>query len=179
MTSQYLLLTCAPMFGLLLWAAAEDLRSRTIPNWLSFSIIIGGFAQSFLPHATVSPTDSLLGFGTGFGLTFFIFALGALGGGDVKLLAGVGAWLGPAGALAVFCVEAIVGLVIVVSQAVAQGRMKTLLRNSTVVAINLVHVGDVGVDHVSQTGQSCRSVERPLPFAVPVLLAALAVVALA
>ncbi len=119
----------------------------------------------------------MLGFLTGFGLTIVLFVLGAVGGGDVKLLAGIGAWIGPGPTLAVFAVEAVLGAAIVLFQAVWQGRLSTLLRNSTVLAINLAHVGDVGMDHVSATGRSCRSVDRPLPFAVPTLAAVAMVVA--
>lgn len=169
--------SCVPLFAMLLCAAATDLRARRIPNWLTFSMILAGIAQSLLPVRTVGLSSSLLGFLTGFGLTFVMFALGAIGGGDVKLLAGIGAWIGPGPTLAVFAVEAVLGAAVVLAQAAWQGRLSTLLRNSTVLAINLVHVGDVGVDHVSETGRSCRSVDRPLPFAVPTLAAVAMVVA--
>ncbi len=177
MHSHKLTTNCAPLFALLLCAAVTDLRARRIPNWLTFSMVLAGLAQSLLPLRTVGFTTSLLGFLTGFGLTFILFALGAVGGGDVKLLAGVGAWLGPGPTLAVFAIEAIVGMAIVLTQAVWQGRVTTLLRNSTVLVINLAHVGDVGVEHVTATGKSCRSIERPLPYAVPVLAAVAMVVA--
>ena len=42
----YTLLMVAPVLGLLVWAAAEDLRFRRIPNWLTFSLILSGFVQS-------------------------------------------------------------------------------------------------------------------------------------
>src|ERR1700722_17606945 len=103
------LLNCVPLFAMLLCAAATDVRARRIPNWLTFSMILSGFGQSLLSIRTVGPTDALLGFLTGFGLTFVMFALGAVGGGDVKLLAGIGAWIGPGPTLAVFAVEAILG----------------------------------------------------------------------
>jgi prepilin peptidase CpaA len=106
-----------------------------------------------------------------------MFAIGAVGGGDVKLLAGIGAWLGPWAVFQVFCVEAVIGMVIVLAQAAAQGRTQTLLRNSAVLAVNLAHVNDVGLDHVKATGQSSRSVDRPLPYAVPVLIAVLILLA--
>jgi len=169
-------LNYVPLFGLLLCAVATDVRARRIPNWLTFSLILAGCAQSMLPVATVGVRDSLLGFGTGFGLTFILFVLGAVGGGDVKLLAGAGAWLGPGPTLAVFAVEAIIGAGIVIAQSLWQRRLTTLVRNSAVLAINLVHVGDVGVEHVAATGRSSRSVERPLPYAVPVFFAAMLVV---
>lgn len=165
------LLPAVPLLLMLTWAAVQDLRSRRIRNWLTFSIILTGIAQSLLGHSPVSPAGSLWGLLVGFLLPLALFALGAVGGGDVKLLAGVGAWLGPWAAFQVFCAEAVIGMVIVLAQAAAQGRLRVLSRNSAVLAVNLVHVNQVGLQHATATGQSCRSVEKPLPYAVPVLLA--------
>ena len=39
-----------------------------------------------------------------------------------------------------------------------------LLHNSALVAINLIHVREVGVDHVIATGRSAKTVEWPLPY---------------
>jgi hypothetical protein len=39
-----------------------------------------------------------------------------------------------------------------------------------------LYVKEVGVEHAAQTGRSCRSVDRPLPFAVPALAATVLVV---
>jgi hypothetical protein len=49
--------------------------------------------------------------------------------------------------------------------------------NTTVLTINLVHLQDVGIEHAQATGRSCRSIDRPLPYAVPVLLAVLMILA--
>jgi prepilin peptidase CpaA len=169
------LLPFMPLTATLLWAAVEDLRTRRIRNWLTFSLLITGVAQSFLPGRTVSPGDSALGLLVGLALPLLLFLIGALGGGDVKLLAAIGAWMGVAGILQVFAVEAILGMLMVLAQAAVAGRLPTLLRNSAVVAINLRHLNEMGLDHVRATGLSCRSVDRPLPFAVPVFAATLIV----
>lgn len=169
-------MACAPYLPLVLllcWAAVEDSRTRRIRNWLTVSLMLGGLAQSFTPGGTVSPGQSALGLLAGIGLPFVLFAIGALGGGDVKLLAGIGAWLGPAGVLQVFLAEAVIGMVIVLAQAAAAGRLRVLVRNTVLVAVNLMHLNELGVDHVRRTGQSCRSVDRPLPYAVPTLAATL------
>jgi prepilin peptidase CpaA len=100
-----------------------------------------------------------------------MFAIGAIRGGDVKLMAGIGAWVGPMPVFAIFVAEALLGMVIVLAQAFAQGRLAVLYRNTAIVGMNLMHLRDFGLDHVSTTGNECRSVNRPLPYAVPVLLA--------
>jgi prepilin peptidase CpaA len=167
-----------PLLLMLIWAAVEDLRSRRIRNWLTFSLLFTGITHSVIGDGgAISIGSSLAGAGVGFVLPLLLFAIGAMGGGDVKLLAGVGAWIGPMPVFQIFCTAAIVGMIIVLGQAAAQGRLRILSRNSAVLAINLVHLGDVGVEHAAATGRSCRSVERPLPYAVPVLIAVISLLA--
>jgi Flp pilus assembly protein protease CpaA len=173
----YTLLMGAPVIGLLVVAAVIDWRVRRIPNWLTFTLVLSGLAQSFMPQALTAPRDAILGCLLGFALTFPLYGLGAVGGGDVKLVAGIGAWLGPQAALVVFAVEALVGMVMALTQAAQQGKTKLLLKNSALVAVNLAHVGELGVEHVKRTGQACRSIDRPLPKAVPVLVAVMILLA--
>lgn len=171
-------LLLGPLFGLLAWAAAHDAATRRLPNWLTFSVIVSGLFASFMPLHLVTPMESLAGILAGAALPLVMFILGALGGGDVKLMAGVGAWLGPRSALLVFVVAALAGMVIVLVQSIAQGTLRALLRNSVTAAINVVHVRELGADHVAETGRSLKSIARPLPYAVPVLIATLTVATL-
>jgi prepilin peptidase CpaA len=165
------LLNFAPLLAMLACAAAIDLRSRRIPNSLTLMIAMTGAMQSLLPAATVSPWQSFAGLLTGIALTFALFALRALGGGDVKLLAASGAWLGPAATFYVFLAAAVIGMLIVLVQCAAQRRLPALFRNSALLAVNLAHTPRLGLDHVQQTGSSTRTIDKPLPYAVPVLLA--------
>jgi prepilin peptidase CpaA len=167
------LLLFAPFVVMLCWAAAEDLRTGRIPNWLTLAIAATGVMQAFTAHSTVGPLGSACGLLLGGAIMLPLFAIGALGGGDVKLLAGVGAWLGPIRAFEVFLAAAVIGMLLVIVQSILQGRLRTLLRNSILVAVNLAHIRQVGTKHAIATGASCRSVDRPLPYAVPMLLATL------
>lgn len=171
--SSYQLLMLIPLLALLVWAAAVDLRDRRIPNWLTLSLLLSGLMQSLVVRSQLSISEAALGMLVGFGLMFVPFALGAMGGGDVKLMSGVGAWLGAMGVFQVFVIAAVVGLVIVLVQCSMQGRLGLLFRNSSVLVLNLMHLQDVGIEHVSETGKASRSIDRPLPYAVPVLAAVL------
>ena len=155
------LLPYAPLLALLFWAAVQDVRTRRIRNWLTLSLAVCGLAQSFAPNPTVGPFDSSLGLLTGFALTVPLFAIGA--------------WLGPWGALEIFLGRAVVGMVIVLVQAGMAGRLRVLLRNTAILAVQLLHLRNLGVRHVEETGRACRSVDKPLPFAVPVLATTLIV----
>lgn len=172
------ILSLLPMLALLVWAAIEDLRVRRIRNWLTVSLACSGVILSLCGSLPLAPSQALLGLLVGFAIPFTLFALGALGGGDVKLLAGIGAWVGPVVVVQIFLGAAIVGLFIVLVQCALQGKLFTLFRNSAVLAMTLMHVGQLGVRHAAETGQACRSVDRPLPYAVPVLISTLLVLLL-
>jgi prepilin peptidase CpaA len=175
--SGFRLLTLAPLLGMLFLAAVIDWRSRRIPNWLTAILALSGIATSFFPGHVASPLQAILGMLVGFVIPFVLFAMGALGGGDVKLLAGVGIWLGPLGVIKVILIESVVGMMIVLIQAWKQKRLSALARNTTVLAVNLINIDAIGADAVKETGEACRSIERPLPYAVPVLLATLILIA--
>ena len=75
-------------------AAVEDLRRRQIPNWIPVAAILGGLAIAIRDHGWNGAGSSVLGLVAGFAVFFVFYAIGAMGGGDVKLMAGFGAVLG-------------------------------------------------------------------------------------
>ncbi|MCK4592976.1 prepilin peptidase [bacterium] len=88
------------LFTGLLVAAMTDLTEGIIPNKLCLGLGIIGLAVSFYPFG-LEPLDSLLGALVGGGLLLIFALLGrlvfkreAMGGGDLKLLAAAGAFLG-------------------------------------------------------------------------------------
>jgi prepilin peptidase CpaA len=164
------LLLLGPLLAMLFIAAVIDWRSRRIPNWLTILLAASGLANSFFATSLASPGTAMLGLLVGFAIPFVLFAMGALGGGDVKLLSGVGAWLGAMAVVKVFLAAAIIGMLIVLVQSAKQRRLSALFRNSAVLTINLINADTIGADAICETGKACRSVDRPLPYAVPVLL---------
>jgi prepilin peptidase CpaA len=175
--TNYGLLTSAPLLALLGWAAVSDCAARRIPNWLTYTLMLGGLCHGFTAGAAVGPVGSLLGMLVGLALTFVFYAVGAMGGGDVKLLTGIGAWLGPVGVLLVFAVEAVVGMVQAVIQAAAQKRLASVLRNSAVLAGSMaMGQGDGGVATLPDAGDPA-AMKQVLPYSVPALVATVIVVA--
>ncbi len=165
-----LLIQLLPLIVLLVMASVIDARKRIIPNWLNLLILVGGIAQAIAVGMPVSISQSLLGILAGFGILLIPYILGAMGGGDVKMLAGIGAWLGPVATLQVYLVAAVVGLVIVLTQCFFTGRLTQLLKNSTLIVANFANYAQVGRATVVATGQSMKSVDKPLPYAVPTLI---------
>lgn len=76
-------------------ACVTDVRSRRIPNWLT----IGSAGVAVAAHAALAGwagvQQSVFGWAVGTLIFLPLFLLGGMGGGDVKLLAAFGAWLGP------------------------------------------------------------------------------------
>jgi len=93
MIAEALLFLALP--ALLLAAAAWDLASYTIPNWLQFALL-AGFAV-FALAAGLAPNEMgnhLIAGVAGLAAGFTLFAFGYIGGGDAKLFACMAAWFG-------------------------------------------------------------------------------------
>jgi prepilin peptidase CpaA len=107
----------------LLVAAIIDGLKLKVPNWITFPMIISGWIYS----ATLSPFAgweglmfSLVGTAVGLGLLLPLYAIGGMGAGDVKLLAGVGAWVWGTVTLYAFVVSAIIGGLIAIAMVVVR-----------------------------------------------------------
>src|SRR5438552_3509789 len=88
-------------------AAATDLRSRRIPNWLTLPALpIGLTAQTVYGDGFWQGLFGALG---GFVALFALFAVGAGGAGDVKLFAVVGSFVGIRHLAPVFVLVALIG----------------------------------------------------------------------
>lgn len=130
----------ASLVAILAVCAYVDWRRTVIPKWLTLpllglgvlvSLVRGGWlgaeerALWFLPTGNVylGLADgflfALVGFIVGFGMIFAMWILGTCGGGDVKLFAALGTWLGPIYSIYVLAASLVVLLVEVVFKLVA------------------------------------------------------------
>ena len=114
--------------------AAIDLRSRRIPNLLTGSAAALGVLLSISGCVQLSVTSALLGFAVGGALMLPGYILGGTGGGDVKLLAAVGAFLGPALVARTFVFSALAGGVLAIGVAWSRGRLRATVRSAARVA---------------------------------------------
>lgn len=110
-------------------ACVTDLRSRRIPNLLTFGAGLVAVGFHALAPQGQGVSNGLLGLATGLAVFFPVFALGALGAGDVKLMAAIGAWLGWEPVIWVALYGAVAGGVLALLVAVANGYLRQALRN--------------------------------------------------
>ena len=106
------------LIAILLLASAFDLRQRRIPNRL----LAVGLLSAVVLHlssgiASALLTTLLAGFALGLLMFLPLYLLGGMAAGDVKLMATVGAFLGPAlvfqASLATYCCGGVLALLIV------------------------------------------------------------------
>lgn len=113
-TFQYALLGALAIA--LLCAAFSDLRHRTIANWLNAAIALGAPLFWWASGLALWPDVALqLAIAAAaFALLAGLFALGAMGGGDVKLLTALALWVPPMLFLQLLIVMALVGGVLTI-----------------------------------------------------------------
>src|SRR5215470_3755400 len=82
-------------------AAVIDGWKLKVPNWLTFPLILSGWALGLLHNFDVWSASgeggigaALAGTALGFALLLPVYAIGGMGAGDVKMQMGFGAWIG-------------------------------------------------------------------------------------
>lgn len=149
-------------------AAAIDLRTRRVPNVLTAAIALVGLAIAAMGLGRVGIWLALAGCLVGLALMLPGYLIGAMGGGDVKLLAAVGTLLGPGATLRAFVASAIAGGLIAVVVAWRRGRLTATVTGAAALAAS---VGS-RIDEINDTGRDNRFAYAPA-IAVGVIVAAL------
>ena len=90
-------------------AAAIDIRSRRIPNWLTYAAMLLGVGHHTLVNGVHGFFFGAAGLFLGLALLIVFYLAGGMGAGDVKLMGAVGALLGPKGVFFAFIFTALVG----------------------------------------------------------------------
>jgi prepilin peptidase CpaA len=181
----------AALVGFLAVATYIDIRLLKIPKQLTLSMLAVGLLVSlvrgawmgslleqagsdqkvwlFASSPALGALDGLLcalaGCLIGFVSFCILWLLGAMGGGDVKLMAALGAWLGPSGLLIVgtgsLVMFVLIGLCFLVRNAVRRGLGKTLA--------NVAH--GAKRDNLRKTPGGLKRRDQLLAFSLPVALA--------
>lgn len=168
-------------------AALCDLWTKRLPNALT----VTGLATAIGYHVLTGAIDrgwagagsgllfSLGGFTTGFGILLVLWLIGGGGGGDVKLMGALGAWLGATLTLNVFLVS---------SFFVAVGSVSILVLQMLRRGYSYVHRRYLSTAQITPSGskrkreaekleRAWRLRRRVLPYAVPVALSTWVVLA--
>jgi len=115
-----------PTVVVLAVATFTDLRSRRIPNWLVLPFLVAGIGVSAWQQGWHGVGQSFAGLGLGLLIYGFLFWMGGMGAGDVKLCAAIGAWIGPDQLFLALIVTGLAGGVMVLVWAACGGFFKEL-----------------------------------------------------
>lgn len=110
--------------AVLVVAAFIDGWKLRVPNWLTYHLIAGGLVVSAIVGGVAGGLWSLAGAALGLALLLPLYAVGGMGAGDIKLLAGVGAWVGPWLLLDAFVWSVLVGAVLALLLVACSGEFR-------------------------------------------------------
>jgi prepilin peptidase CpaA len=116
-------------------ACGWDLRTHRIPQVLTIGGALAGVVFHLVAGGWSAGATSVAGWLVGILIFLAPFALGGRGGGDVKLLGALGAWLGPTDALWLALYTGVAGLVLAVGYSLAAGYLRAAARNVMVLLI--------------------------------------------
>jgi prepilin peptidase CpaA len=120
-----------PTLIVLAVATITDVRSRRIPNWLVVPFMAAGIVVSTVLHGWHGLGQSSAGVALGILIYGFLFWMGGMGAGDVKLAAAIGAWIGPNQLFFALVVTAMAGGMMVFFWAAFGGFLKELFTGAS------------------------------------------------
>ncbi len=153
-------------------AAVIDGYKLKVPNWLTFPLVLSGWAYGAVTGGWAGFGDSLLGTAVGLALLLPAYAIGGMGAGDVKLLAGVGAWVGAQTTFYAFCVSAVVGGVIALAMVVIRRGWRKHKDQFFAIAHEIVTIGNP--QELSAIAAERKSSMLLLPYGIPIAIGTIA-----
>jgi prepilin peptidase CpaA len=106
-----------------------DIRRRRVPNWLTLSGVVVGIALNTFLYETPGLWLSLKGLGVALLVYFPLYVVRAMGAGDAKLMAAIGALIGPWNWFGIFILTALIGGVFAVGLLLTTGRTRRTFAN--------------------------------------------------
>jgi prepilin peptidase CpaA len=175
----------------MIFAAVVDGWKLKVPNWLTFPLVLSGWALG-LGHdlGWLPPSTGVGGIGAslaatvvGFALLYPIHMIGGMGAGDVKMQMGFGAWIGAFyglsasegvhdGALwivfSAFCLAAIIGGVLALGMIAIRGQLRRNMSNTREILGDLFAAKGIG--DVADKAAQRKPRLHLLPYGIPLCM---------
>jgi prepilin peptidase CpaA len=127
--SVFIIAKLALAAAVVLAAAVYDVRTRRIPNWLTLTGVLTGIVVNLAHLGVEGLTIALLGLGLAMLVYFPMWMLRAMGAGDVKLMAAIGALIGPRDWFLVFLLTAVYAGIAGFAYAASKGHLGRVFGN--------------------------------------------------
>ena len=147
------------------WIDGKELR---VPNWITFPMVLAGLAYCTVTGGLTGLGEGLLGMVVGLACLLPLYAVGGMGAGDVKLMAGIGAWLGWQVTWYAFCVSAVVGAVMAVAMVLFKGNFKKHYENFQMILIEWMQIRDP--KKLSAIAAERKPRMMLLPYGIPICI---------
>jgi prepilin peptidase CpaA len=148
------------------FACVFDLRTRRIPNWLTFGATAVALAFHFVSGGAGGVAQGVVGWATGVALLIAPYALGGMGAGDLKLVGALGAWLGPGDIFWLAMYTGVAGAVMALIVSAWHGYLRHALSNMWLL---LTHWRISGLRPLPELTLATSSGPR-LAYAAPILV---------
>ena len=156
---------------LVLAAIVDGVRLR-VPNWVTYPLIAAGWLYSGVAFGWAGLGWSLGGTAVGLALLLPAYAVGGMGAGDVKLLAGVGAWIHATHTFHAFCVSAIVGAVLAVAMVAWQGAWGKHIAQFQSIVMEFLTIRNP--EQLAAIAAQRKSSMLLLPYGIPITIGTIA-----
>ncbi len=152
-------------------AAVIDGFELKVPNWLTFPLVISGWIYSSAAFGWEGLAWSVGGTAVGLALLLPAYAIGGMGAGDVKLLAGVGAWIHATHTFYAFCVSAIVGAILAIGMVLWKRSWRRHLNQFQSILFEMITIRDPA--QLSAIAAERKSSMLLLPYGIPLTIGAI------
>jgi prepilin peptidase CpaA len=152
-------------------AAVIDGLKLKVPNWITYPMIFSGwiYSAAFSPFAGWEGLMySLIGTVVGLALLLPAYAIGGMGAGDVKLMAGVGAWVWGTVTFYAFAVSAIIGGLIAVGMVLYRRGWDKHKSQFWMIANEILTIKDP--EKLSVIAAERKSSMMLLPYGIPIAI---------
>jgi prepilin peptidase CpaA len=153
------------------WIDGKELR---VPNWITYPMALTGLLWHSYSGGLGNWDDagllgSLAGLGMGLACLLPIYAVGGMGAGDVKLMAGMGAWLASWQTTAeAFVVSVFVGAAMAIVMVLRSGKTREHLANAFVIANEWLTIKNPR--ELSRIAAERKPTMHLLPYGIPICI---------
>lgn len=147
------------------WIDGKELR---VPNWITFPMVLSGLVFCTYTAGWSGLGAGLIGMSVGLLTLLPLYAVGGMGAGDVKLMAGIGAWLGWEITFYAFCVSTVVGAIMAVCMALYKKSFKKHYDNFLLIALEWMQVRNPR--ELSKIAADRKPSMLLLPYGIPICI---------